>query len=159
MKKAMDELSHIQATKQVNDALNQRNGPSVTTIHDTPVNSPVLVWREGNTGRSGKWTGPFPLIEIQGETCRVQLPSGLTDFRSTTVKPYHQTEPDDLGLSENPESPPENSVNPVNNKNPEKGTEPTQVNNNPGNPNQEEILGNELITEPEDLPRRNPGRN
>jgi hypothetical protein len=83
----------------------------------------------------------------------------LTDFRSTTVKPYHQTGPDDPGLSENPESPPENPVNSVNNENPEKGTELTQVNNNPGNSNQEEIPGNEPIAEPEDLPRWNPERN
>jgi hypothetical protein len=54
----------------------------------------MLVWREGNTGQSGNWTGPFKLLGIEGETCRVELPSGPTDFHSTTVKPYHQTEPE-----------------------------------------------------------------
>src|SRR5580692_13095646 len=91
----MEEISKIRAQKQVNNALNQRNGPSVTPIHDTPLNAPVLVWREGNTGRSGKWTGPFKLLGIDGETCRVLLPNGPTDFRSTVVRPYHIPEAQD----------------------------------------------------------------
>src|SRR5436190_9759606 len=90
----MEEVSKIRAQRQVNDALNQRNGPSVTAIHDLPINSDVLVWREGNTGQSGKWTGPFKLLRIDRETCKVQLPSGPTDFRTTTVKPYLQPEPE-----------------------------------------------------------------
>lgn len=92
IRKAMEEISKIRTTRQVNDALNQRNGPSVTAIHDVPLNSDVLVWREGNTGRSGKWTGPFKLLGIDKETCRIQLPSGPTDFRTTLVKPYLQLE-------------------------------------------------------------------
>ena len=95
IKKAMEEIARIRARKQVNDALNQRNGPSVTTIHDLPLNSDVLVWREGNTGQSGRWTGPFKLLGIDGETCKVQLPRGPTDFRTTTVKPYLQPEPEE----------------------------------------------------------------
>ncbi|SLM40545.1 hypothetical protein SS1G_12712 [Lasallia pustulata] len=70
------------------NALNQRNGPSVSILHDLPLNLDVLVWREGNAGRSGRWTGLFKLLGIDGETCKVELPSGPTDFRSTTVKPY-----------------------------------------------------------------------
>jgi hypothetical protein len=90
IKRAMEEISKIRAVRQVNDALHQRNGPSVTAIHSLPLNSPVLVWREGNAGHGGKWTGPFALIGISGETCQVQLPSGPTDFRSTVVKPYYR---------------------------------------------------------------------
>ena len=90
IKRAVDEIIKLQAQKQVRDALNQRNGPSITAIYDTPINSPVLVWREGNTGRSGKWTGPYPLISIDGETCQVGLPSGPTEFRSTGVKPLNR---------------------------------------------------------------------
>jgi hypothetical protein len=92
IRRAMNEIAKIRATRQVNDALNQRNGPSVMPIHDVPLNSPVLVWREGNAGHGGKWTGPFPLLGIDRETCHVQLPSGPTDFRSTVVKPYHINE-------------------------------------------------------------------
>jgi hypothetical protein len=52
----------------------------------------VLVWREGNTGQGGKWTRPYTLLALEGETCKVQLPHRPTDFRSTTVKPYLQAE-------------------------------------------------------------------
>jgi hypothetical protein len=51
--KAMEEVAKIRAERQVNNALNQRNGLSAEAIHDLPLNSDVLVWREGNTG-SGK---------------------------------------------------------------------------------------------------------
>jgi hypothetical protein len=90
----MAEVAKIRAERQVNNALNQRNGPSVEAIHDLPLNSDVLVWREGNTGHSGKWSGPFKLIGLERETCKVQLPSGPTDFRTTVVKPYLQPEPE-----------------------------------------------------------------
>jgi hypothetical protein len=50
----MAEVAKIRAERQVNNALNQRNGLSVEAIHDLPLNSDVLVWREGNTGHSGK---------------------------------------------------------------------------------------------------------
>jgi hypothetical protein len=92
--RAMDEITKIRAMRQVNDALNQCNGPSVTPIHNATLNSPILVWREGETVRSGHWTGPFRLIGISGETCQVELPSGPTNFRATSIKPYYK-EPDE----------------------------------------------------------------
>lgn len=88
IEKAMDEIRKLHAKKQVTDALNTWNGPMVNPLHDLPLNSDVLVWREGNTGHAGKWTGPFKLLGIEGKTCRVELPSGSTEFRSTVVKPY-----------------------------------------------------------------------
>src|SRR5277367_3233693 len=103
IKRAMEEVSKIRAQRQVDNALNQRNGPSVTAIHDVPLNSDVLVWREGNAGQSGKWTGPFKLLGIDRETCKVQLPSGPTDFRTTTVKPYLQPEPEQPTLDQSEE--------------------------------------------------------
>ena len=54
IKKAIEEIARIRAKKQINNALNQRNGPSITTIHNLPLNSDVLIWREGNIGQSGK---------------------------------------------------------------------------------------------------------
>lgn len=95
IRKAMDEVAKVRAKIQVNDALNHRNGPSTEAIHSLPVNSDVLVWREGNTGHSGKWTGPFKLMSIENETCKVQLPSGLTDFRTTVVRPYFEDHVED----------------------------------------------------------------
>src|SRR6266566_1155687 len=55
----------------------------MTLVHDLPLNSKVLVWCE-----SGSWNGPYCLLAVENETCCVQLPSGLTSFRSTFVKPY-----------------------------------------------------------------------
>ena len=72
------------------EALKQRNGPDTSAVHDVPLNSDVLVWREGNTGQSGKWTGPFKLLGIERETCKVQLLRGPVEFRTTAVKPFLQ---------------------------------------------------------------------
>jgi hypothetical protein len=41
--KAMDEITKLQAKKQVATALNTRNGPNITGIHDTAINKEVLV--------------------------------------------------------------------------------------------------------------------
>jgi hypothetical protein len=43
VRKAMTEVAKIRAERQVNNALNQRNSPSVKAIHDLPLNSDVLV--------------------------------------------------------------------------------------------------------------------
>ena len=48
--KAMAEITKLQACKSVNDALHYRNGPNTALLHDLPLNSEVLVWRQGNTG-------------------------------------------------------------------------------------------------------------
>ena len=52
IKKAMAEIRKLRAERQVADALNMRNGPKTDAVHDLPPNSPVLVWREGNTGQA-----------------------------------------------------------------------------------------------------------
>jgi hypothetical protein len=104
--KAMKEVRETRARLQVQQALQHRNGPNVSALHDLPLNSQVLVWREG-VGNQGSWKGPFELLHIQGETCKVQLPSGPTDFRTTQVKPYN-SEPDESNSS--PDNPsPDNS--------------------------------------------------
>jgi hypothetical protein len=95
IRKAMAEVQKLRAERQIADALNMRNGPRTNAVHELPPNSPVLVWREGNTGQSGYWDGPFTLLTVEGETCTVKLNSGPTTFRSTVVKPYLQSEPDE----------------------------------------------------------------
>lgn len=110
IKKAMAEVQKLRAERQIADALNMRNGPNTDAIHDLPPNSPVLVWREGNTGQSGHWDGPYNLITIEGETCTIKLPSGPTAFRSTVVKPYlsnidTEKEPPRPSLPETPKEP------------------------------------------------------
>ena len=105
LKRAMEEISKLRARKEVNRALNEQNKPLVTSIHDTSLNSPVLVWREGHTGHNENWTNLFTLIGISRETCQVLLPSGPTDFRSTVVKPYHTNETKDNNEEEDNEIP------------------------------------------------------
>ncbi len=53
LKKVIIEINKIRAERQVADALGMRNGPTTTAIHDLPLNSQVLVWRESNTGQAG----------------------------------------------------------------------------------------------------------
>ncbi len=80
IKNTMKEVQRVRAERQV----------IVSVVHDLLLNSEVLVLREGNAGHSEKWNGPFKLLVIDKETCKVQLPSGPTNFRITTVKPYLQ---------------------------------------------------------------------
>ena len=91
IKKVMDEITKVRAKEQVNNALNTRNGPNTESLHDLAPNSKVLVYRE-NKG----WQGPFIFVGISGETCQVRLTSGITDFRSTHVKPFHEQPNDEI---------------------------------------------------------------
>jgi hypothetical protein len=88
LKKATAEIQRFRAKRQVADALNTRNGPNTDGIHGLELNSLVLVWREGNTGQSGSWEGPYRLVSLDGENCVLALPRGHTTFRTTVVKPY-----------------------------------------------------------------------
>ena len=45
------------------------------------------MWR-----KSGNWTRPYRLLAVEDETYCIQLPSGPTNFRSTSVKPYFRSE-------------------------------------------------------------------
>src|SRR5271155_480832 len=119
IKKAMVEIQKLRAERQIADALNMRNGPKTDAVHDLPPNSPVLVWREGNTGQAGHWDGPYTLLTVEGETCTVKLPSGPTSFRSTVVKPYLQPE----STKSDPEIDPE--IDPKPYLQPESTEEPT----------------------------------
>ena len=87
IRKAMAEIVKLRAKQAVNSALHHRNGPDTTLVHNLLLNSEVLIWRE-----SGNWTGPYRLLAMEGETCSVQLPSGPTSFRTTSVKPYFRSE-------------------------------------------------------------------
>jgi hypothetical protein len=43
IRKAMDEITKIRAKNHVKEALAQHNGPDTSSIHNTPLNSDVLV--------------------------------------------------------------------------------------------------------------------
>jgi hypothetical protein len=62
----------------------------MANIHELPLNSEVLVWREGNTGQPGQWEGLYKLVSIEGKSCVLALPRGNTSFRLTSVKPFLQ---------------------------------------------------------------------
>src|SRR6266568_126750 len=44
--KAMAKIVKLRAKQTINNALYHRNGPNTTSVHDLPLNSKVLVWRE-----------------------------------------------------------------------------------------------------------------
>lgn len=85
--KAMIALRKTMATRQINEALNARNGPDVATVLAMPLQSEVLVWRE-NKG----WKGPFKIAAIQGHNVTVDMLNGPVTFRSTHVRPYNPQE-------------------------------------------------------------------
>jgi hypothetical protein len=62
------------------------NRLNTTLVYNLPLNSEVLVWR-----KSGNWIGPYCLLAVEDETCYIQLSSRLTNFKSTSVKPYFQS--------------------------------------------------------------------
>ncbi|KAI1001275.1 hypothetical protein K3495_g6924 [Podosphaera aphanis] len=86
--KAMLEVRKLHAQRQISDALNQRNGPDPGKIHELKIGDLALVWRIHLT----KWTGPYKVIDIQGESFKLNLPSGPTEFRATSVKPFRTDE-------------------------------------------------------------------
>jgi hypothetical protein len=95
--KAMAEVRKLRTERQIIEALRTRNGPRVDGVHDLPINSDVLVWREGNTNQLGHWDGPYKLLTVEGETVTVQIENSPTAFRSTVVKPYFQDQQGDSG--------------------------------------------------------------
>ena len=58
----------------------------MTLVHDLLLNFEVLVWHE-----SGSWNGLYCLLAVENETYCVQFLSGLTSFRSTSIKPYFRS--------------------------------------------------------------------
>ncbi len=88
IKKAMAEVQKLRAKRQINNALNIRNGPSTYDVNSLNINNDMLVQREGNTSQPGSWRGLYKLISINQELYVLALPHGNTTFRSTFIKPY-----------------------------------------------------------------------
>ena len=86
MKKAMNEIRKFNVARQINDALNTRNGSFTIHLHDLPLNAPVLMYRE----HSG-WQSPYKLLNLKNESAMLKLPSDLTKFRTISVKPFYET--------------------------------------------------------------------
>jgi hypothetical protein len=64
------------------------NRPKTTAIYNLPLNSPILVWREGPIGQPSYWSSPYNLLSIKNETYTIQLPHRFTNFCSMVMKPY-----------------------------------------------------------------------
>jgi hypothetical protein len=90
MRKVMKEVRKLNAMRQMNDVLNTRNELFITFIHDLPLNSLILIFRESNTDQSESWKESFKLLSIQSESTIVELSSESTKFRSISVKSYYQ---------------------------------------------------------------------
>ena len=88
MKKAIDEVQKCTTLQQVNNALNTQNRSSIASMHNLPINSFALVYREQNAGQSGEWKRLYNLVSIQDKSVIIELPHGLTKFRATLIKPY-----------------------------------------------------------------------
>ena len=90
IKKAMAEVRACHARRKVADALRMRNGPQASHIHDLPLNSEVMVWREGRG-----WEGPATLLGMDGESCLIGFKTGRPrTFRSTKLKPFKRFYPE-----------------------------------------------------------------
>jgi hypothetical protein len=86
IQKAIAEIAKLWAKQTVNNTLYHCNGFNITLVHNLLLNSEVLIWH-----KSGNWTGPYCLLAVKDETYYVKLPSKLTNFKSTSVKPYFRS--------------------------------------------------------------------
>jgi hypothetical protein len=85
---AIKKLRKHMAARQVNAALNTRNGPDPAAYSpiDLPLQNEMRVWRE-NKG----WQGPFRIVAHDGQNVTLELFNGPTTFQSTMVVLYHRS--------------------------------------------------------------------
>jgi Reverse transcriptase (RNA-dependent DNA polymerase) len=84
IKKAMEDVRKCHAARKVADALNMRNGPLTSHLSELPLNSEVIVYREGR----GWDRDPHRLLGMDGQTCQVEINGRAVNFRSTVVRPF-----------------------------------------------------------------------
>ena len=85
----MEEIKKLRAKCQISNTLNSYNRLYINAIHNLPINSPILVQREGNIGKSDYQSEFYTLIVIKGESCIINLSYNLITFRSIFIKPYY----------------------------------------------------------------------
>jgi hypothetical protein len=95
---AMKKLRKHMAARQVNAALNTRNGPDPAAYSpmDLPLQSEMRVWRK-NEG----WQSPFRIIAHDGQNVILELSNSPAIFRSTMVAPYHRSSNQDISGASN----------------------------------------------------------
>jgi hypothetical protein len=102
----MKKLRKHMAARQVNAALNTRNGPNPAAYSpmDLPLQNEMRVWRE-----NGGWQGPFRVIAHNGQNVTLELPNGPATFRSTMVASYHKSFDQDISGASNDHTSVENA--------------------------------------------------
>jgi hypothetical protein len=95
---AMKKLRKHMAARQMNAALNTRNGPDPAAYSsmDLPLQNEVRVWRE-----NGGWQGPFKVVAHDGQNVILELPNGPAIFRSTMVASYYRSSDQDISGASN----------------------------------------------------------
>jgi len=49
IRKVMAKIAKLRAKQTINNTLHYRNGPNTTLVHNLPLNSEVLIWRESGS--------------------------------------------------------------------------------------------------------------
>ena len=73
-------------------------GLIVSIVHDLPLDSNILIWREDNVEHTRRSTETYKLLVVENKTCKIQLLSGLTNLKIITIKPYPQEDSDTIIL-------------------------------------------------------------
>jgi hypothetical protein len=102
----MKELRKHMAVRQVNAALNIRNGPdpAAYSLMDLPLQNEMRVWRE-----NGGWQGPFRVVAHDGQNVTLELFNGPVIFRFTMVVLYHKSFNQDISNAFNDHTSVENA--------------------------------------------------
>ena len=85
IQKAIAKLAKLQAKQAVNSTLHYYNRFNITSVYNLLLNSKVLIQY-----KNSNWTKPYHLLAIENKIYYIQLPSGLTSFRSIFINPYFQ---------------------------------------------------------------------
>jgi hypothetical protein len=70
--------------RQIKNTFAMRNEPDIKAILNLFIQSDVRVWRE----KDG-WIGPFKFLASDGETCTIDMPYELANFRLIVIKSYY----------------------------------------------------------------------
>jgi hypothetical protein len=94
MQKAMKKVRKSIATRQMNDVLNMQNDSIKILIHDSSLNSLVLVYLERNVDQSKSWKDLYKLLSIKNESIMIETFNDSSKFRSIVIKSYYENDTD-----------------------------------------------------------------
>lgn len=89
LKFATKEVTEYFAQSKLSSALNARNGPCTTDVHNIPLGGHVLVYRP----TKDRWEGSYSLLHKEGEDFTVLMEHGISKFRSRSFKPHYPPSP------------------------------------------------------------------